>query len=121
MSETPSQEIIAAANVKVAVTDSRGRSIEIRKLKTLDTMRLFEIIGSENSKNLPYLGFAMLAYGVVSIDGRQILRPATKLALETIIQTLDDDGFDAVAQGMKKHFQVETKSEDEAMDAVKNA
>jgi hypothetical protein len=120
MTDTPSQDIIAAANAKVIVQDARKRQLEVRKLKTLDSMRLFEIIGADNSANQQYLGFAMLAYSVVSIDGDSVGRPTTKLALEAIVQRLDDDGFAAVAKAMKDNFLPASASEDEAMDAVKN-
>jgi hypothetical protein len=119
MSEkTPSQEIVA--NKIVKVTDARGRSIEVRKLKTLDRMRLLELVGPENSANQQYLGFAMLAYSVSSIDGNPTGRPATKLALEAIVQELDDDGFDAVSKAFTENFMDGELTDAAAKDAVKN-
>ena len=118
--ETPSETIIKAANVTVKVIDARGRSIEIRKLKTLDRMRLFELVGAENSMNDRYLGHATLAYSVVSIDGTPLGRPATKLALEGIVQQLDDDGFEAVAKGSVEHFLPKEESLDQVKADIKN-
>lgn len=114
MSETLSQEIVRNAPIKV--TDKKGRIIEVRKLKTLDRMRLLELVGAENSANQQYLGFAMLAYSVSSIGGNPIGRPGTKLALEAIVQELDDDGFDAISKAFVEHF----SEEDDAKDLVKN-
>lgn len=118
--DSPSEEIIKSAKKTVIVEDAGGRKIEIRKVKTLDRMRLLEIIGADNSENNRYLGLAMLAYSVVSIDGDSVTRPGTKLALEAIVQRLDDDGFDAVSQGVVEHFMPSAKTEDEVKQAIKN-
>jgi hypothetical protein len=117
MTETPSQAITASKSV--TVTDKRGRKIEVRKLKTLDRMRLVELVGAANAANEPYLGFAMLAYSVSSIDGNPMGRPGTKLALEAIVQELDDEGFDAVSKAFTDHF-MEALTDDAAREAVKN-
>jgi len=67
--ETPSEAVIAAANATVTVRDERGRDITVRKLKTLDRMRLLELVGADNAMNDRYLGYATLAYCVACIDG----------------------------------------------------
>ena len=117
--ETPSQEVIRAANTTALVTDARGRKIEIRKLKTLDRMRLFELVGPENAMNDRYLGYATLAYSVVSIDGEQLPRPDQKIALEAIVQRLDEEGFEAVARSFTDSMK-KSPSADELKDQVKN-
>jgi hypothetical protein len=117
MEETPSQSIIPVKSV--TAKDARGRSIEVRKLKTLDRMRLVELVGAANAANEQYLGFAMLAYSVSSIDGIPMGRPATKLALEAIVQQLDDEGFDAVGKAFTEHF-MDSLTEEGAKEIVKN-
>ena len=97
--------------------DARGRKIEIRKLKPLDRMRLVELVGSDNANNDRYLGYATLAYCVNSIDDQPVGIPSNKVGLEGIVKELDDDGIDAVAQGIKKYF-LPTESNE---DALKNA
>jgi hypothetical protein len=96
--ETPSQGIVRAANQVTQVTDARGRVIGVKKIGALDRMRMFEAVGAENSKNEPYLGYASLAFHVGSIDGDPVTRPGTKAQLEALIQRLDDDGMNAVAE-----------------------
>lgn len=113
---TPSEEIIQQANRSFSVTDARGRKIGIKKIGALDRMKLFEAVGPENCKNEAYLGYASLAFHVISIDGEPEMRPANQRQLEALVQRLDDDGFEAVAQGVKDHF-VPAES---GMDAVKN-
>ncbi len=104
----------------VTVTDKRGRSIEVRRIKTLDRMKILELIGPENSMNGHYLSFATLAYSVVSIDSQPLGNAKSKLALEAVVQQLDDDGFDAVAEAFAKNFLPPAMTEDEARAAVKN-
>jgi hypothetical protein len=116
--QTPSQAIIAKKSV--TVKDKRGRSIEVRKLRTLERMQLVELVGAANAANEQYLGFAVLAYSVSSIDGNPMGRPVTKLALEAIVQELDDDGFDAVGNAFTDHFLEQSLSEAEAKASVKN-
>jgi hypothetical protein len=104
----------------VKVKDANGREIEVRKLKVLDNMRLLAVIGAENSSNDRYLAFATLGYSVVSIDGDAVPRPNTEVALEAIIQRLDDEGFSAVAKAHRENFIADQQTVEEAKDAVKN-
>ncbi len=104
--ETPSQSIVKAANTSEAVTDARGRSIGIKKMGPLDRLRFFELIGAENSKNEQYVGYAALAYMVVSIDGEAVIRPTSKAHLEALVNRLDEDGMDAVAVHLSEQVDV---------------
>lgn len=101
---TPSQTIVAAAARVAEVVDARNRRIKIRKLNALDRMRLLEAIGATGSEIPQYLGYAVLAASVVSIDGSVESPPATKKQLEAMVQRLDDEGLNAVALGYKEHF-----------------
>lgn len=118
MDQSPPQTIVVPNLVKVI--DRRGRSIEIRKMNTLDRMRMFEIVGSENSQNPMYLGLAGLAFCVANIDGNPVGRIGTKLALETLVKELDDDGFDAIAAGVEQNFLPPERTEVEIKAAIKN-
>jgi hypothetical protein len=109
--ESPSQTIVKAANQPVIVTDALGRKIGIKKMKPLDRLKMFEVIGSGNSENQFYLGYASLAYHVTSIDGDPVNRPASKLQLEALVQRLEDEGMDAVAKGIEEHFAPENTDE----------
>jgi len=114
--DTPSQEIIAASNATEDLKDALGRAIQIKRLNALDRMRLFEIVGADNVRNDYYLGYATLAFQVVKIDGENIPRPNSKIALEGLVQRLGDDGITAVAEAMKA-----TASETDSIALVKNA
>ena len=117
--ETPSQGIINNVNAVHVVTDANGRQIGIRKLKALDRLRMFEVLGPENAKNEPYLGYAALAFHVCSINTETIHRPTTKTQLEGLIQQLGDEGMNAVAA----YFDDAGKGEEEkpkAIEQIKN-
>lgn len=115
--ETPSQSIVKAANKAVTVTDTKGRSLGVRKMPLLDRMRMFEAIGPENSKNEAYVGYAALACSVVSIDGEEVSRPTSKIQLEALLQRLGDEGINAVAD----HFESEAKAAVADAEAAKAA
>ena len=119
MNDTPSQTIKAAASKTVDVTDARGRVISIGTTTALDKLRLFEIIGPENSANQAYLGYATLASHVRAIDGEPVNRPTGKRELEALVKLLDDEGMNAVGQ----HFidmGVQQETEEHAIGAIKN-
>jgi hypothetical protein len=115
--ETPTEAVVNAANATVMVTDAKGRQITVKKIGALDRMRLFELIGPDNVKNEAYLGYATLAYAAVKIDGEDVPRPTSKLALEGLVQRLDDDGLASVAKAIAKNFMPPVE---DIRDKVKN-
>jgi hypothetical protein len=106
--ETPSQSIVKAANQPATLIDARGRSIGFKKMGPLDRLRLFEVIGAENSKNEQYAGYAALAFLVTSIDGEPVARPSNKIQLEALVQRLDDDGMNAIAEHLQSQAEQNT-------------
>lgn len=95
--DTPSQSLIKAANQAANVFDSRGRTIGIKRLQLLDRMKMFEVIGPENSKNETYMGYAALAFSVISIDDAPVPRPSNRIQFDALLQNLGDEGIEAVA------------------------
>jgi hypothetical protein len=116
---TPTQDVIAAANVTAKV-QSGAMSITIRKLLPIDRMRLASAIGPENVKNDLYLAYASLAYYVTEIDGETIPRPKSPREVEAIVQRLGDDGLTAVGEGIAKNFSTPDQTEDQVRDEIKN-
>ncbi len=100
--DTPSAQIIKAANKTATAKDSLGREIGVRKLSTLDRLRLFRLAGPELAANEPWLEIAFLAYAVSSIDGDPVTRPNNLRELEFVIERLDDWGLAAAAEGYVK-------------------
>jgi hypothetical protein len=84
-----------------AVTDLRGRRIELRPVGVLAQLRLFKVLGPELSENGAYVGLARLAAAVSAIDGVPVPFPANEAGIEAALERLGDDGVDAVAEAVK--------------------
>jgi hypothetical protein len=96
--ETPTEQIMKAAQQPGEVVDARGRHLSVRRPGALDKLRLFEAVGSQLAQNAPYLGMAMLAGCVTAIDGVPCQPMMTKRLIEARIAELGDEGTEAVAQ-----------------------
>ena len=99
--DTPSRQIVAAANERLCVVDDTGRSIEFRRPNALDRLRLFKAVGPVLAENDRYLGLAMLAACVTAIDGVPVPAPATENQVEALVQRLDDAGLTAVGNALE--------------------
>jgi hypothetical protein len=88
----------------VVTTDAQGRVLTLKPLSALDKMRLSEIVGADNAHNVEFMGYAMVAYHVVAIDGEDVPRPRTRLQLDALVGRLDDDGLQAGLEVIARHF-----------------
>ena len=98
--DTPSGRLIAAASEMVSVVDGEGRTLVLRRLGALDKLRLFKAVGSALSQNEPYLGMAMLACSVASIDAVPIPAPINEAQVESLVSRLGDAGIAAAASAL---------------------
>lgn len=99
---TPSATIIADAEQTRTVMDQAGRSIAVRRLNALDKLRLFKAAGPVLAQNHPWLGMALLAYSVVSIDAVPYPAPFNEQQIEAMISRLGDGGIAAVATALQQ-------------------
>lgn len=116
--QTPSQAIVAAANKTAEVIDERARVLVVKKISSLERMRLFRVAGAELSANQQWMGIAAVAVSVVSIDGESVPRPGSVREIEALVSQLDDEGLEAAGQAYLDHFGVTVP--DEVKDAAKN-
>lgn len=98
--ETPTIRLLAAARQDISTTDAAGRTLSVRRLDALDRLRLFKTLGPSLSLNTAYLGMALIAVAVASIDGVPIPPPVTEEQLESLVRRLGDDGIAAVADAL---------------------
>jgi hypothetical protein len=103
--------------VSVTATDKTGRKLVVRRLDALAKLRLFKAVGPTNSKNDPYLGMAMLAACVLSIDDIPVVLPVNEQQIEALVAKLGDDGIEAVAEVMP---QLMPDTSEETIEAAKN-
>ncbi len=83
------------------ITDKAGRSISLRKVGVVETLRLFKALGPELSLNEPYMTAASLAASVAALDGVPVPFPNGESAVENILERLGDDGAVAVSAAIK--------------------
>lgn len=97
---SPSARVIAEAGQTRTVKDEEGRILEVRRPGALDRLRLFKAVGPVLAENERYLGYAMLAMCVGSIDGVPVPQPANESQLEALVARLGDAGLVAAGRAM---------------------
>ena len=96
----PSERIVSEAAREFDVTDAAGRVLRLRRPGALDRLRLFKAVGPVLSVNERYVGYAMLAMCVSSIDGVPQPAPSNEGQLEGLVQRLGDAGMVAIGRGL---------------------
>lgn len=100
---SPTAEIVASAAERPSVKDKRGRTITLRRLGPVQRTRLLKVIGPDNSRNLPLVGYYTMAASVAAIDGDEQPLPIKEIHLEAMLERLGDEGLEAVAEGWKQN------------------
>jgi hypothetical protein len=108
----PSQEVVAAANAEVTVVDAKGREIVLKKPGVLAQFRLVEVMG-DSAKNVVYMNMILPLIFVASIGGDPVAK-STKAQIEALIQRLDDEGVEAVAEAVQKNWGKQDPEADQA-------
>jgi hypothetical protein len=103
---TPSEQIVQDANRIYHVTDASGRQIGFRAMDMNRRRRTFKAMSAENQAKVQYMGMVMIAASVVEIDGEEIPLPTTELQFDFLIDRLDDHGFAAIGEGIKKYLRI---------------
>jgi len=117
LNQTPTAQVIAKAAAAVTITDTRGRSITLKKPGVLAQFRLIEALG-ETAKNEVYVRMVMPLIYVAEVDGEPVPPPVRKSEIEALIQRMDEDGIAAVMEGVATHFGAPDPEAEKA--AVKN-
>lgn len=97
-SESPSERIIAAANVATEITDSLGRKLKVRRLDALGSFDIMDALGGESSGNQVLLGYSNLAATVIEINGVPRPFPRDKKAIRASVAALGTEGLMAVSK-----------------------
>ncbi len=79
------------------IQDANGRTIKVRRLTALDTLRLFKLAGPTLAQNQPWLSLATLAYAVTEIDAIPVPVPVTELQVEALVERLGDRALSLIA------------------------
>jgi len=97
---SPTEKIVGAGALASEVQDALGRRLMLRRLNAVDRLRLFKAIGPTLSENAAYLGMALLAVSVSSIDDVPLPAPGSEAQLEALISRLGDEGLEAAASAI---------------------
>lgn len=81
-----------------SIQDSRGRTIQLRKLDPLQQARLVMAVGGDIAQNAVYMnGFAMPAASVAYIDDTGFGLPSSVKQLESMLHELGEEGMLAIS------------------------
>lgn len=118
MSENQPPVSMQAASAEVStITDARGRSLEVQRMTKRVQMRMMRQWGAASNVQM-WVGNALIACHVKTIDGIPVPPPLTIDQVEALVDRLDDDGVNAVAEwlnGVNAERDMATER-----DAVKN-
>ena len=103
INETPSAQVIAPTQAEYSVTDAQGRTIKLKKPAVLAQYRLVEALGASAS-NSAYMNMVLPLIYVVAIDEDVVYPAMKKSEVEALIQRLDEDGIQAVMEGVQEYF-----------------
>ena len=103
---SPSATIISAATTARTVTDGLGRRLTLRRMTSLDKLRLFKAAGPVLAQNQPWLGMAVLACSVAEIDNVPIPPAITEQQIESMVARLGDSGIAAAATALSGSLDV---------------
>ena len=94
---SPSQQIVAEANATATVTDKRGRTLELRRLRGRALAQFMRACGPMADVQT-YFGEAVLRAAVVSIDGRTLPVARTADMVDALWDRVDIDAATAAAE-----------------------
>jgi len=83
------------------ITDKSGRTLSLRRVGVLETLRLYKALGPELSVNEAYMGLAVIAGSVAVLDGVPMPFPNGEAAIETCLERLGEEGTTAVAAAIQ--------------------
>ena len=112
-----------AVSVMTTITDSLGRSLEVRKLDALAELDLIEAAGGQNAENARWMMMATFAACVITIDGVPLISPRNRDDIRKHMRRVGSEGIQAVIEWLRPDAQdVEAPADAEvaAAAAAKN-
>lgn len=112
---TPSQEIINRANTPEVITDSKGRSLQVKVLRGAELSRFTRMCGAATMEGGTWFPLSLARAAVRAIDGTPILMPTNMNAVDNLWEVVDMDATEAVL------IHIGATKEAEGPDASKNS
>lgn len=98
------------------VTDSLGRSLEVKSLTAADQFDLLEAAGNKADYR-QWFGLATLVFACSSIDGVPLPKPMNSADFKKNSTILKDEGINAIA----KHFMDQKTTEEDVSEQIEAA
>ena len=109
----------SSAPNEATITDKRGRVLRLRRIGPLLRVRLYKLMGADNSRNIPLQGHYQMAVSVIQIDDEKIPFPTKEIQIDSLLDRLGDDGLEAIAQAWKDNKWIADSDEGDP-DNIKN-
>jgi len=100
----------------MTVTDAKGRSITLKRPALLAQFRLVEAAG-DSATNAAYMNMIRPLLFVTAIDGDFVPAPASKVQIESLIQRVGEEGYEAIAAAL--FAEMGSATHDEEITALK--
>jgi len=94
-----------AVSVMTTITDSLGRTLEVKKLDALAELDLIEAAGGQNSENSRWMMMATFAACVITIDGAPYIFPRTREDIRKHMRRVGSEGIQAVIEWLRPDAQ----------------
>lgn len=108
---TPTQQIVAESNRIEYVTDGLGRTLGVQRINLKLRRRVLKALSDQSAEKNKYHLMALVACSCVEIDGDKLAFPASELAVDALIDRLEQEGLDAVSMTLATKFPRATKDE----------
>ncbi|EXF95802.1 hypothetical protein HK44_020660 [Pseudomonas fluorescens HK44] len=104
------------------ITDSTGRTIQLRELDPLQKGRLVMSVGGEIAANNVFMsGFAIPAAMVTHVDDDFFGMPANIKQIEAMISILGEEGMEAIGAYLLKKYEAQKKEQEQAALSAEQA
>lgn len=95
------------------IQDSKGRTIQLRKLGPLEQGRVVMAVGGDTAGNQTYMsGFALPAAMVVYIDDTGFGLPQSQKQIDAVLSELGEEGMNAINEHFLKKYETAKAEED---------
>ena len=109
---TPTQQVVNDANRVEYVIDKRGRRLGFKRITASLRRRVLKALSAESGEKGQLLVMATLACACVSVDNEPVVFPLSEVAVDFLIDRLEQEGLEAIGIGLAEKFPVAVDGDD---------
>ena len=118
--DTPTEAVVRQQQNSTTLRSAEGNEFVIRKLSPIQKMKLFAVLGPELTNNSHYLGYAVIAVCIMSINGEPLPFPSSRRDLEALIGRISEAEFELVGEAVARLNNMDAGDSKQALDLAKN-